>query len=162
MEIYPAIDLIGGRCVRLSEGDFNARTNYAAEPQDVATSYAAAGAKWFHVVDLDGAKDPAKRQKDTIAALAQSPLKMQTGGGVRSAADVEALLALGASRVIIGSLCVKEPTMVMKILVIFPAGSLSPRPAGRRHPAYGWKSFSASTAARHSIFSALTYRRTAK
>jgi phosphoribosylformimino-5-aminoimidazole carboxamide ribotide isomerase len=117
MEIYPAIDLMDGRCVRLSEGDYKSRTDYNVAPLDMAASYKAAGARWLHVVDLDGAKDPAKRQKKMIAALAEkSALKIQTGGGVRSAADVDELLELGAKRVIIGSLCIKDPAMVMAIL----------------------------------------------
>ena len=117
MEIYPAIDLIEGRCVRLSEGDYKARTNYDVAPLDVAASYKTSGARWLHIVDLDGAKDPAARQKKLIAILAEkSGLKVQTGGGVRSAADVDELLALGATRVIIGSLCIKEPITVMAAL----------------------------------------------
>jgi phosphoribosylformimino-5-aminoimidazole carboxamide ribotide isomerase len=103
--------------VRLSEGDYNARTDYNVDPLDVAASYKAAGARWLHTVDLDGAKDPAKRQKKLIAALAEkSGLKMQTGGGIRSAADVDELLGLGVERVIIGSLCVKDPITVSAIL----------------------------------------------
>jgi phosphoribosylformimino-5-aminoimidazole carboxamide ribotide isomerase len=117
MEIYPAIDLMQGQCVRLSGGDFDARTNYAEPPAAVAQGYAAAGAKWLHVVDLDGARDPKARQKSVIAAIAKaSSLKMQTGGGVRSAEDVRELLALGASRVIVGSLCVKDPAAVKAML----------------------------------------------
>ena len=114
MEIYPAIDLMDGRCVRLSEGDYKERTNYDVAPLDVAASYKAAGAHWLHAVDLDGAKDPATRQKKMIAALTEkSGLKVQTGGGVRSAADVDDLFKLGAARVIIGSLCIKEPMTVI-------------------------------------------------
>jgi phosphoribosylformimino-5-aminoimidazole carboxamide ribotide isomerase len=117
MEIYPAIDLMDGKCVRLNEGDYNARTDYNIEPLAVATLYKAAGARWLHLVDLDGAKDPAARQKATIAALVEkSALLIQTGGGVRSATDADELLALGVARVIIGSLCVKEPETVMAIL----------------------------------------------
>lgn len=117
MEIYPAIDLMDGKCVRLSEGDYKSRTDYNIEPLAMATSYKAAGARWLHVIDLDGAKNPAARQKAAIAALVEeSALHIQTGGGVRSAADVDELLGLGVERVIIGSLCVKEPKTVMGIL----------------------------------------------
>ncbi len=117
MELYPAIDLMDGGCVRLSEGDFNARTNYAAKPLEVARSYERAGARWLHVVDLDGAKDPARRQSKIIAALASgTSLNIQTGGGVRSARDVQDLLDCGASRVIIGSLCIREPELVKALL----------------------------------------------
>lgn len=117
MEIYPAIDLMDGKCVRLSEGDYKSRTDYNVEPLAMATSYKAAGARWLHVIDLDGAKNPAARQKTAIAALVEkSALQIQTGGGVRSAADVDELLALGVERVIIGSLCVKEPKTIIAVL----------------------------------------------
>jgi phosphoribosylformimino-5-aminoimidazole carboxamide ribotide isomerase len=116
MEIYPAIDLINGRCVRLSEGDYNAQTNYDIDPLVMAASYKQAGARWLHLVDLDGAKDPAARQKKLIAALVEkSGLKVQTGGGVRSAVDVKELLELGVARIIIGSLCVRDVKAVMSI-----------------------------------------------
>jgi len=117
MEIYPAIDQMNGRCVRLSEGDYKARTDYDVAPLAMAASYKASGARWLHVVDLDGAKNPAQRQKTAITALVEeSTLLVQTGGGVRAPADVDDLLALGASRVIVGSLCVNEPKTVMAIL----------------------------------------------
>jgi phosphoribosylformimino-5-aminoimidazole carboxamide ribotide isomerase len=117
MKIYPAIDLMNGFCVRLNEGDFNARTNYSADPEEVAQAYKASGAEWLHLIDLDGARDPLKRQKSLITSLARNAgLKIQTGGGIRSKFDVEELLALGASRVIIGSLCVTAPQEAMTIL----------------------------------------------
>jgi phosphoribosylformimino-5-aminoimidazole carboxamide ribotide isomerase len=120
MEIYPAIDLIGGGCVRLTEGDFNARKNYDATPLAVAKSYEEAGAKWLHLVDLDGARDSKARQTALIAEIAKNTqLKIQTGGGVRSMDDVEQLLDLGARRVIIGSLCVKNPEATCSILEKF-------------------------------------------
>ncbi len=117
MELYPAIDLMDGGCVRLSEGDFEARTNYTVPPVEVAQQYEQAGARWLHVVDLDGAKDPAKRQRDVIAAIASgTKMNVQTGGGVRSAQDVQDLLDCGAARVVIGSLCVREPETVKALL----------------------------------------------
>ncbi len=117
MELYPAIDLMNGRCVRLSEGDYKSRTDYDIAPLDVAAAYKAAGGRWLHAIDLDGAKDPAARQKKAIAELVEnSALKVQTGGGVRSAGDVDELLALGVARVIIGSLCIKDARTVMAVL----------------------------------------------
>ena len=108
MIIYPAIDLIAGEIVRLHKGDFEQKTTYGTDPVSVARAYAEAGAAWLHLVDLDGAKDPANRQTGLIAdIIAGSGLKVQTGGGIRSRADVEALLAAGASRVVIGSLAVR-------------------------------------------------------
>jgi len=113
MIIYPAIDLRGGRVVRLSEGNFETETVYGTDPLAVARSFAAAGATWLHVVDLDGAKDPAKRQTALVQTLARdSGLKVQTGGGIREASQVAALLSAGASRVIVGSLAAREPVLV--------------------------------------------------
>ncbi|MBI2518077.1 MAG: 1-(5-phosphoribosyl)-5-[(5-phosphoribosylamino)methylideneamino]imidazole-4-carboxamide isomerase [Opitutae bacterium] len=111
--IYPAIDLRGGRVVRLTEGRFDQEKSYGDDPLAVARGFAAAGATWLHVVDLDGAKDPAKRQTPLVEKLArESGLRVQTGGGIRDAAQVAALLAAGAQRVIVGSLAVKQPELV--------------------------------------------------
>ena len=117
MIIYPAIDLIAGEVVRLHKGDFTQKTTYGTDPVAVARSYAESGASWLHLVDLDGAKDPAQRQTDLIGRIiAGSGLKVQTGGGIRSRADVEALVAAGASRVVIGSLAVRDPEMVADMI----------------------------------------------
>ena len=113
MTIYPAIDLRGGHVVRLTEGNFDQEKSYGDDPLAVAKGFATAGATWLHVVDLDGAKDPAKRQTGLVEKLArESGLKVQTGGGIRDEAQVTALLSAGAQRVIIGSLAVKQPELV--------------------------------------------------
>jgi len=125
MIIYPAIDLIAGEVVRLHKGDFARKTTYGTDPVAVAKSYAEAGASWLHLVDLDGAKDPAQRQTDLIGRIiAGSGLKVQTGGGIRSRADVEALVAAGASRVVIGSLAVREPDLVAGMIRDFGADTI--------------------------------------
>ena len=117
MIIYPAIDLRGGRVVRLTEGRFDQEKSYGDDPLAVAREFAGAGAAWLHVVDLDGAKDPAKRQTGLVQKLAgESGLLVQTGGGIREVAQVEALLGAGAQRVIVGSLAVKEPARVREWL----------------------------------------------
>jgi len=117
MIIYPAIDLIAGEVVRLHKGDFAHKTTYGTDPVAVARSYAEAGAGWLHLVDLDGAKDPSQRQTDLIGRIiAGSGLKVQTGGGIRSRADVEALVNAGASRVVIGSLAVRDPELVSAMI----------------------------------------------
>jgi len=122
MIIYPAIDLINGAVVRLHKGDFAQQTTYGTSPVDVAISYQGAGAEWLHLVDLDGAKDPQKRQTSLIAEIIEkSGLKVQTGGGIRSADDVAALVNAGASRVVIGSLAVREPEMVRSMFAQFGA-----------------------------------------
>jgi phosphoribosylformimino-5-aminoimidazole carboxamide ribotide isomerase len=117
MIIYPAIDLRGGRVVRLTEGKFDQEKSYGNDPLAVARDFAAAGATWLHVVDLDGTKDPTKRQTLLVERLArESGLLVQTGGGIREAAQIESLLAAGARRVIIGSVAVKEPARVREWL----------------------------------------------
>lgn len=122
MIIYPAIDLINGQCVRLHKGDFAQQTTYETDPVDVAKIYKRNGAEWLHVVDLDGAKSPENRQTDLIAKIIrESSLKVQTGGGIRSLADVQTLIDAGAHRVIIGSLAVKTPALVKKIIADFGA-----------------------------------------
>ncbi|MDD3289239.1 MAG: 1-(5-phosphoribosyl)-5-[(5-phosphoribosylamino)methylideneamino]imidazole-4-carboxamide isomerase [Alphaproteobacteria bacterium] len=109
MEIFPAIDLQGGKCVRLKQGDFDAATIYGDDPLLVARGFEAAGARWMHVVDLDGAKAGKIRQLEIITKIAgHAGLRLQVGGGVRAASDVEALLAAGAGRVVVGSLAVKN------------------------------------------------------
>ena len=147
MIIYPAIDLRGGRVVRLTEGNFNQEKTYGADPLAVARDFAAAGATWLHVVDLDGAKDPTTRQTVLVQQLArESGLKVQAGGGIREAAQVEALFGAGAQRVILGSLAVKDPARVREWLGRFGgerimlAPDIRLDPAGTPHlSAAGWQ-----------------------
>jgi len=111
--IIPALDLIDGKVVRLYQGDYAQKTVYSDDPQSQFTIYNQQGADWLHLVDLDGAKDVTKRQLNVITSLiANTPAKIQIGGGVRSEQDVKDLLDAGAQRVVIGSTAVKEPAMV--------------------------------------------------
>ena len=113
MIVYPAIDLRQGKCVRLSQGRFDQATTYADDPVAVARRFAVAGASWLHVVDLDGAKDGnAAQTKLVLRIAAESGLKVQTGGGIRSEAQIEACLAGGVARVVIGSLALTNPGLV--------------------------------------------------
>ena len=147
MIIYPAIDLRGGCVVRLTEGKFDQETSYGTDPLAVARGFAAAGATWLHVVDLDGAKDPARRQTALVQTLArESGLKVQTGGGIRDEAQIEALLTAGAQRVIVGSLAVKQPELVRGWLKKFGAARIILAPDVRldgdstpRVAAAGWQ-----------------------
>lgn len=117
MIIYPAIDLFDGVVVRLHKGDFERVTQYGTDPVAVAQSYSEAGAKWLHLVDLDGAKNPQNRQIGLIKKIIDSTgLSVQTGGGVRSIGDVAALIDTGATRVVIGSLAVRDPVTVKQLL----------------------------------------------
>lgn len=117
MIVYPAMDLMGGRVVRLAQGRFDDATTYPADPAEALAAFAAAGATWAHVVDLDGAKAGAPVQHDLIARLAaEAPLKLQVAGGIRSRDHIARLLSAGASRVVIGSLAVKNPPLVQGFL----------------------------------------------
>jgi phosphoribosylformimino-5-aminoimidazole carboxamide ribotide isomerase len=124
-ELYPALDIRGGRVVRLRQGDYAQETRYADEPLAAARAHAEAGARWLHLVDLDAARVGGY----TLALLreirAQTGLRVQTGGGVRSEADVEAILDAGAARVVVGSLAVREPARVARWLGRFGAERLT-------------------------------------
>jgi len=111
--IFPAIDLMDGGCVRLFKGDFDQRTNYDLSPVSVAKDFQESGAKWIHIVDLDGAKNESAQQGDLIMQIAkESGLKVQTGGGLRDLTHIKTLLGGGVERVVIGSLAVSNPTLV--------------------------------------------------
>jgi len=111
--IYPAIDVRGGAVVRLRQGDYAQETRYDADPLALARRYADAGARWLHLVDLDAARAGGYTLAPLLSRIkAETPLRVQTGGGVRAEADVEALLAAGADRVVVGSLAVREGSRV--------------------------------------------------
>jgi len=117
MILYPAIDLIGGRCVRLAQGDFARETRYDEDPAAALARFAEAGAQWAHIVDLDGARAKEPRQHALLAALAKaSPLNLQVAGGVRTPAHVATLLDAGVSRVVVGSLAVNDPAAFAALL----------------------------------------------
>lgn len=113
MLIYAAIDLKDGACVRLLHGRFDAVTQYDDIPARRLAAFAAEGASWVHIVDLDGAEAGRAMQHALIGELAASvDVKIQSGGGVRARADVQALLDAGVSRVVVGSLAVTAPDQV--------------------------------------------------
>ena len=117
MILYPAIDLIAGRCVRLSQGDFDRETGYAEAPAEALARFAEAGATWAHIVDLDGARAKEPRQHALLADLAKaSPLNLQVAGGVRTPAHVATLLDAGVARVVVGSLAVNDPAAFTALL----------------------------------------------
>ena len=122
MLLIPAIDLRNGRCVRLLKGDFAAETRYEYEPHELLQRYRGIGASWLHVVDLDGARDGTLANRSIIVSLAsQTAVKIQVGGGVRSAAVIDDLLRNRVSRVVIGSLAVEKPEEVIGWLKQFGA-----------------------------------------
>ncbi|WP_226085849.1 1-(5-phosphoribosyl)-5-[(5-phosphoribosylamino)methylideneamino]imidazole-4-carboxamide isomerase [Mesobacillus sp. S13] len=108
--IYPAIDMRGGKCVRLLQGDYDKETVYGDSPFEMAKKFADEGAKWIHMVDLDGARD-GKRVNDqfVIQAAKELGVNVQIGGGIRSEDDINHYLENGVSRVIIGSIAVSNP-----------------------------------------------------
>ena len=109
MQIFPAIDLSGGKVVRLYQGDYEKMTVYGADPCAVARDFIAAGAKYLHVVDLDGAKDGTLANFDSISALAkQGGLYIEVGGGIRTEERIAKYLDLGVGRCILGTIAVKD------------------------------------------------------
>ena len=117
MIVYPAMDLLGGRCVRLSQGRFDAVTPYLVEPADALAGFAAAGATWAHVVDLDGARERSPRQHELIAQLARNAgLKLQVAGGFREREHLDLMFEAGVGRVVIGSLAVQQPETMREFI----------------------------------------------
>jgi phosphoribosylformimino-5-aminoimidazole carboxamide ribotide isomerase len=123
IELYPAIDLLGGRVVRLRQGDYADETVYGNDPVSVAREFAAAGASWIHVVDLDAARsgDPVNRPVvAAVAAAVAGTSQVQTGGGVRSIDDARELAEAGVARVVMGSAAVREPSLVADVSEVVP------------------------------------------
>lgn len=113
MILYPAMDLMGGRVVRLAQGRFEEATAYPADPAEALAGFASAGAEWAHFVDLDGARACEPVQHELIAGLARdAPLKLQVAGGFRTRDQIARMLGAGVRRVVIGSLAVDRPDLV--------------------------------------------------
>jgi phosphoribosylformimino-5-aminoimidazole carboxamide ribotide isomerase len=115
MLLYPAIDIRGGRCVRLVQGRDDAQTRYHDDPVEPARRFAEGGASWIHVVDLDGAFDGAPRNLGILRQIAALGPKVQFGGGLRDRATVEAALEAGASRVIVGTRAAADRSFLAEV-----------------------------------------------
>ncbi|MCM3567448.1 1-(5-phosphoribosyl)-5-[(5-phosphoribosylamino)methylideneamino]imidazole-4-carboxamide isomerase [Neobacillus mesonae] len=118
LTIYPAIDMRGGKCVRLLQGDYDKETVYGDSPFDMAGQFAADGAEWIHMVDLDGAKD-GRRVNDSFVIEAAKKLqnvKIQIGGGIRTETDIAHYLENEVDRVIIGSIAVSNPEFAIDMI----------------------------------------------
>ncbi len=119
MDLYPAIDLRGGRCVRLRQGEYADETVYGDDPVAMARSFADAGARWIHVVDLDAARTGEGTNRAVVAAIVKEVralnVSVQTGGGVRTEADIDELLACGVARVVVGTQAVQDPDFVAAV-----------------------------------------------
>lgn len=112
-EIYPAIDIRGGQAVRLSQGDFSREITYYDDPVEAADHWAELGAKWLHVVDLDGARKGKPVNNAIISQIGSSKLtKMQVGGGFRSMTDIEQAIESGADRVILGTAAIRDQNLL--------------------------------------------------
>ena len=119
-EVIPAIDLRGGRCVRLLQGDYDRETAYSDDPVAVAERWASLGAPRLHVVDLDGAREGAPRNQEVLAAICRAvPIPVEVSGGIRTAGAIAAALAYGAQRIQLGSIAVKDPSLTREAIVRF-------------------------------------------
>lgn len=137
---YPAIDVRDGRVVRLQQGDYDRETRYADEPYAVAMRYADAGARWLHLVDLDAAREGGYTLAPLLRKIAEDGrLQVQTGGGVRDEAAVSMMLEQGASRVVIGSLAVRDPALVERWLQQYGAERITIALDTRQDDAGVWR-----------------------
>ena len=151
--LYPAIDVRGGRIVRLAQGDYAQETRYGDDPLALAREYAAQGARWLHLVDLDAARSGGYTLATLVGRIAgEAGLQVQTGGGVRSREDVQRILDAGAARVVVGSLAVREADMVAGWIEEFGAERITvaldtrrDREGTWRLPVHGWTETAAGT-----------------
>ncbi len=117
MEVIPAIDLKGGRCVRLYQGDYNREQVFSDDPVAVALEWQRRGARRLHIVDLEGARDGRPVNLGAVEAIAaQASVPLQVGGGIRDRATAQHLLAAGAQRVVLGTAAVETPTLVEAVM----------------------------------------------
>ena len=151
--VYPAIDVREGRVVRLRQGDYAEETRYGDDPLAFARRYADAGATWLHLVDLDAAKAGGYTLRPLLRDIAAATsLQVQTGGGVRTRDDVAAMLDTGATRVVIGSLAVRDPASVLAWIGEFGSESITVALDTRRDtdgvwhlPVHGWTETASET-----------------
>jgi phosphoribosyl isomerase A len=140
LTLYPAVDIKAGRAVRLTQGRADAETVYDADPVAAARRFAAAGAEWLHVVDLDAAFTGEPRNRHLIEAIvAATGCRIQASGGVRTLEDVEAALGYGAERVVIGTMALTDPGFVARVLdAVGPRIAVGLDARGRTLQARGW------------------------
>jgi phosphoribosylformimino-5-aminoimidazole carboxamide ribotide isomerase len=137
--LYPAIDLLGGRCVRLYQGEYGRETIYDDDPVARARLFADAGALWIHVVDLDAARTGEPLNRPTVAAIAKAvDVPVQTGGGVRTVEAAQELVAAGVARVVVGTAALESPELVPTLAPQLPVAiGLDVR--GREVAVRGWE-----------------------
>jgi len=121
MQIWPAIDLRGGKCVRLRQGDYQQETVYGDDPAEIARQWVAQGAACLHLVDLDGARDGTNSNLAAVEAIvAAVNVPCELGGGIRDEATIRRLLELGLSRLVVGTRALKEPTWFREVCRRYP------------------------------------------
>ena len=121
MQIWPAIDLLGGKCVRLQQGDYQRDTVYSEDPASVARQFQDAGARYLHIVDLDGAKAGRPVNLDAVRSILDAvDLQCELGGGVRDEAGIESLLEFGLQRLVLGTSALKRPEWFADMCRKFP------------------------------------------
>ena len=155
-EVLPAIDLRGGRVVRLQQGDFARETAYSDDPVEVATRFADAGARWLHVVDLDGARTGAPVHWEVIEAIVSAVgdrVRIEVAGGLRDEAAVATVLRFGAARAVVGTAALRNPTFAGRLVAAHGreriATSIDVR--GGRAVGQGWVNDEASVPAEEAI-----------
>ncbi len=125
MQIIPAMDIISGKCVRLSKGDFSSQTIYSESPVDIAKSFEDAGLTRLHVVDLDGAKAGKIANLNVLEAVANSTsLIIDFGGGIKTLTDAKSVFNAGANIITVGSMAVKNPSLIKEMILEFGAGKI--------------------------------------
>ena len=147
MLILPAIDIRGGRCVRLRQGRFDEETVFDDDPVAVARRFEQAGATWLHMVDLDGAREGEPKNLDKVAAVVEAVgMQVELGGGIRTVEPVEEVLASGVARVIVGTRAVREPEWLAEIARTFPQKVAWGLDARKAHVAVaGWETMTQRT-----------------
>lgn len=125
MLIFPAIDLKDGKVVRLLKGDFDTVHQVADDPVATARTFLAAGANYIHMVDLDGARGGVRKNSEIVRAVAQTGIKVELGGGIRSMDDLETVFALGVWRAVIGSAAVSDPGFVKEAVATYGADRIA-------------------------------------
>lgn len=146
MKLYPAIDLRGGRCVRLYQGDYDQETTYGDDPVAQAKAFISEGAGILHVVDLDAARTGEPTNRDTIGAICSAlDVPVQVGGGVRSVEAAEALFELGVDRVVIGTAAIENPQLVADLADLGRSVVVGLDARGDRVATHGWTTDSGQT-----------------
>src|SRR5262245_4719666 len=121
MQVWPAIDLRGGKCVRLRQGDYNQETVFGEDPAAMARTWVNQGGEFLHLVDLDGAKEGIVANLDSVQARVQAvDVPCELGGGIRDEATIAGLLELGLSRLVVGTLAIKKPEWFRAMCRRFP------------------------------------------